>query len=184
MSKPVTALQTHAKTVFFALPPRSRYCRSRRLHHRERPHMRGAKVQKDLRGLSASSLGRTKDGLLDGQWRCRSDSGAVHRRSLPEDVRPLFRCASTFFLALLRVVKAASSLVTPHIDSKSEGLLGVDVWSHPVVNANADRSSAVLTQTTTFGVTDIYFLACYYKVSVQVLRGKNLSGSKYSLIAA
>jgi len=42
--------------------------------------------------------------------------------------------------------------------------LGVDVWAHPVVNANADRTSAILTQTTTFGVTDIYFLACYYKV--------------------
>eukprot|EP00439_Symbiodinium_sp_Y106_P045570 s466_g5.t2 len=42
---------------------------------------------------------------------------------------------------------------------------------HPVVNANADRSSAVLTQTTTFGVTDIYFLACYYKVC-EVIQGE------------
>ncbi|CAE7763338.1 OGFOD3, partial [Symbiodinium necroappetens] len=54
---------------------------------------------------------------------------------------------------------------------KMYGLLGVDVWSHPVVNANADRSSAVLTQTTTFGVTDIYFLACYYKVC-EVVHGE------------
>ncbi|CAK9007225.1 unnamed protein product [Durusdinium trenchii] len=51
------------------------------------------------------------------------------------------------------------------------GLLGVDVWAHPVVNANADRSSAILTQTTTFGVTDIYFLACYYKVC-EVINGE------------
>ena len=35
--------------------------------------------------------------------------------------------------------------------------------TRPFRNANADRSSAILTQTTTFGVTDIYFLACYYK---------------------
>ncbi|CAJ1355966.1 unnamed protein product [Effrenium voratum] len=49
-------------------------------------------------------------------------------------------------------------------------LLGVDLWSHPVVSANADRSSVVLTQSTTFGVTDIYFLACYYKVC-EVLQG-------------
>ncbi|CAE7258472.1 ATR8, partial [Symbiodinium sp. CCMP2456] len=54
---------------------------------------------------------------------------------------------------------------------KMYGLLGVDVWTHPVVNANADRSSAVLTQTTTFGVTDIYFLACYYKVC-EVIQGE------------
>lgn len=54
---------------------------------------------------------------------------------------------------------------------KMYGLLGVDIWSHPVVNANADRSSAVLTQTTTFGVTDIYFLACYYKVC-EVVHGE------------
>jgi len=50
-------------------------------------------------------------------------------------------------------------------------LLGVDVWSHPVVNANADRTTAILTQTTTFGVTDIYFLACYYKVC-EVIQGE------------
>lgn len=34
-------------------------------------------------------------------------------------------------------------------------------------SANADRSSVVLTQSTTFGVTDIYFLACYYKAGPQ-----------------
>eukprot|EP00913_Durusdinium_trenchii_P019998 g18797.t1 len=43
--------------------------------------------------------------------------------------------------------------------------------TRPFRNANADRSSAILTQTTTFGVTDIYFLACYYKVC-EVINGE------------
>jgi len=41
-------------------------------------------------------------------------------------------------------------------------LAGVDVWEHPVVSTNADKSSTILTQSTTFGVTDIYFLARHY----------------------
>lgn len=41
-------------------------------------------------------------------------------------------------------------------------LVGVDVWKHPVVSTNADKTSTILTQSTTFGVTDIYFLARHY----------------------
>lgn len=44
------------------------------------------------------------------------------------------------------------------------GLTGFDVWKHPAVSTNAERSHAVVTQSTTFGVTDIYFLAQYYGV--------------------
>eukprot|EP00931_Biecheleriopsis_adriatica_P106090 TRINITY_DN80600_c0_g1_i1.p1 TRINITY_DN80600_c0_g1~~TRINITY_DN80600_c0_g1_i1.p1 ORF type:complete len:557 (+),score=97.28 TRINITY_DN80600_c0_g1_i1:144-1673(+) len=50
-------------------------------------------------------------------------------------------------------------------------LVGVDVWKHPAVSAKGDRSTAVLTQSTTFGVTDIYFLARYYKVC-EVIEGE------------
>jgi len=44
-------------------------------------------------------------------------------------------------------------------------LTGVDVWKHPVVSTNADKTSTILTQSTTFGVTDIYFLAIHYGVA-------------------
>ncbi|CAE8642538.1 unnamed protein product [Polarella glacialis] len=42
------------------------------------------------------------------------------------------------------------------------GTTGFDVWSHPGVATNAERSHAIITQSTTFGVTDIYFLALQY----------------------
>jgi len=41
-------------------------------------------------------------------------------------------------------------------------LVGYDVWSHPSVQTDKNRSMALIKQNTTFGVTDIYFLACAY----------------------
>mmetsp|Transcript_5696 Transcript_5696/g.18254 ORF Transcript_5696/g.18254 Transcript_5696/m.18254 type:complete len:533 (-) Transcript_5696:270-1868(-) len=41
-------------------------------------------------------------------------------------------------------------------------LLGVDVWAHPCVQTDKNRSMAYIEQGATFGVTDIYFLACAY----------------------
>jgi len=41
-------------------------------------------------------------------------------------------------------------------------LLGFDVWSHPGVTTDDERTYAVIRQSTTFGVTDIYFLAFAY----------------------
>lgn len=41
-------------------------------------------------------------------------------------------------------------------------LIGFDVWSHPGVQTDKNRSMAFISQETTFGVTDIYFLAFAY----------------------
>mmetsp|Transcript_22019 Transcript_22019/g.62554 ORF Transcript_22019/g.62554 Transcript_22019/m.62554 type:complete len:537 (-) Transcript_22019:214-1824(-) len=41
-------------------------------------------------------------------------------------------------------------------------LVGLDVWSHPAVQTDKSRSMAFIRQSATFGVTDVYFLACAY----------------------
>jgi thioredoxin reductase len=40
--------------------------------------------------------------------------------------------------------------------------IGVDVWSHPEVETDAEHSYVMIKSSTSFGVSDVYFLACMY----------------------
>merc|ERR1740138_1674200 len=47
---------------------------------------------------------------------------------------------------------------------KMYDLVGFDVWNAHSVTTDAKRTYAQLSQATIFGVTDVYFLAGYYKI--------------------
>merc|ERR1719436_1484750 len=82
------------------------------------------------------------------------------------------------------LVSSQQTQIPGHILLKSFNVvyekLGVDVWKHPEVQTDKEHSYALLNCSTTFGVSDVYFLACMYGL-VEVYQDELASLSKHTI---